>query len=268
MSLLKGLFGRRSKESKQQGTAALVMPLLPAGDVDWRAVFAHAARISPDFSQATAPHVEGPVATADIAGCAVAASLMPIPVPSNDLAGPIAAAYHWPDAATAIAAHEQHAIIFAKSDTADAVDLHLLASRLAAATLEVAGGIGMYVGHAMLVRDAIGYISDISSASRQDVPVRAWIGFNAVNDDDALSVYTTGLTAFGFRELEIRRTSVDPGNAINRLMNVASYQLETGRVIKDGETIGYSETERHNVRYARSAFIPKMEVAVIELQGE
>jgi hypothetical protein len=267
VGLLKGLFGKRSKESKQQGTSALVMPLLPAGDVDWHAVFGQASRRSPDFPR-VAPHVEGMVATADIAGCAVAASLMPIPVPSNDLAGPVAVAYHWPDAATVIAGHEQHAIIFARSDTVDAVDVHLLVSRLAAASLEVANGIGMYVGHAMLVRDAAGYISDISSASREEVPVTAWVGFNAVNDEGALAAYTTGLTAFGFRELEIRRTSLEPDTVMNTLMNVASYQLSTGRVLKHGETIGYSETQRNTVRYAPSAFIPEMEVAVIELQAD
>ena len=244
------------------------MPLLPAGDVDWHAVIAHAANSSPDFPQAT-PQVEGPVASVEIPGGTVAVSLMPTQVPSNDLAGPIAmAAHHWPCAESDIAQHRQHVAVFAGSQTADAIAVHLLASRVAAATLAVANGIGIYVGHAMLVRDAAGYINDISSASREDPPVTTWIGFNPVNDEGAFSAYTTGLTAFGFRELEVRRPAISPDEAFNRLMNIASYQLSTGRVINDDETIGYSEAERHKVRYAPSAFIPRMEVAVIDLQDE
>ena len=266
MGLLKGLFGKRSKEPPQQ-SIALVMPLLPAGDVDWHAVFAHAANSSPDFPQA-APQVEGTVASVEIPGGTVAVSLMPTQVPSSDLAGPIAmAAHHWPGAESDIAQHRQHVVVVAGSQTADAIAVHLLASRAAAATLAVANGIGMYIGHAMLVRDAAGYIQDISSASRANVPVPSWIGFNPVNDEGALSAYTTGLTVFGFRELEVRRPGIPFDEAFNTLMNIASYQLETGRQLADGDTIGTSETERNKVTYAQSAFIPDMQVAIIELQG-
>jgi len=38
--------------------------------------------------------------------------------------------------------------------------------------------------------------------------------------------------------------------------------------VADGDTIGTSKTERNKVRHAKSDFIPGMQVAVIELQGD
>jgi hypothetical protein len=190
---------------------------------------------------------------------------VPMPVPAGDLEGPVAVAWHWPDAAQLVPAHRAHVIVTAGSTTLDALDVRILLTKLAASVLAVSEGIGVYVGDAMLVRSAGDYQSDAGEASRDNLPLLSWIGFNPVHEDGRLSAYTTGLTAFGLLELEVRGSAMTPPELFGTLADLANYQLSTGKVLRDGDTFGASESDRTHVRYGPSAFIPDTTVAALEL---
>src|SRR6185503_10294104 len=102
-------------------------------------------------------------------------------------------------------------------------------------------------------------------ATRDAVPTMLWVGFNPVSDDGAVSAYTTGLTSFGLRELEVLRSTRSAPEVLGRMADAATYELQTGRILGDGETFGWSETERVLIRHTRSAFLPDTQVAVLGL---
>jgi hypothetical protein len=117
----------------------------------------------------------------------------------------------------------------------------------------------------MLVRAAGDYIAEARVASLDAVPTMLWVGFNPVSEEGTTSGYTTGLTSFGLREFEVRRSARRVPDVLGTMADAASYELQTGRVLGHGDTFGANETERIRVRHTQSAFIPNVAVALLEL---
>jgi hypothetical protein len=257
---------RRKEPPQESRTTALAMVLLPeSAAVDGTVVLEHLRTQWSDVPRVAEISTEEGVTTARIPGGIVALGYIPAPVPAGDLEGPAAVAWHWPTAQAELARHRGHVIVHASSTSLDPLDLRLLHTKLVASVVATADAIGVYVGGAMLVRSAEDYLDDAREASREDLPLLLWIGFNLVSEDAELSVYTTGLGDFGLLELEIRRSSRPAPELFGTLADVANYQISTGRVLRDGDTFGASETDRHRVRHTESEFMSGTTVAVLEL---
>lgn len=205
------------------------------------------------------------VTAASVPGGSLGFVHIPMPIPAGDLAGPVALAWHWPAAATVVPAHRSHVIVHVGSTTLGAIDVRLLLTKLAASVLAVSEGTGVYIGDAMLVRSAAAYLEDAVRATREDLPILSWVGFNPVQEEGALSAYTTGLTAFGLQELEVRNSARPAAELFGTLADIAHYQLSSGRVLRDGDTFGASELDRTQVRFVPSAFIPGATVTALQL---
>jgi hypothetical protein len=264
MSFLRRMF--RREKPRTVANQALVMVLLNDGEsFSGPAALDYLAAHWADLPSVIGQEVQDAVTVASIPGGTIGLMHMPIPVPAGDLEGPVAVAWHWPEAADVVPAHRAHVIVHAGSTTLDALDLRLLLTKLAASALSVSEGIGVYVGDAMLVRSAADYLSDAAQASRDNLPILSWVGFNPVREDERFSAYTTGLTAFGLPELEVRRSAMTPPELFGTLADLANYELSTGKVLRDGDTFGASETDRIRVRYRPSDFISGLTVAALEL---
>ena len=264
MSLLRRLFRREMPRGVPN--QALVMVLL--GDDDSfgaTAALDYLAAHWTDLPSVAGRDGQDAATVANIPGGMIGLVHVPMPVPAGDLDGPVAVAWHWPAAAQVVPTHRAHVIVHAGSTTLDALDVRLLLTKLAASVLSVSDGVGVHVGDAMLVRSAADYMSDAAQASRDNLPILSWVGFNPVREDDRLSAYTTGLTAFGLHELEVRGSALTPPELFGTLADIANYELSTGRVLNDGDTFGASESDRRRVRYRPSAFIPDTTVAALEL---
>jgi hypothetical protein len=185
------------------------------------------------------------------------------PVPSGDLEGPKALAWHWPSASAVVAEHVAHEICFASSSELDFIALRLLHSRVIAGIAAVGSATAVYVGSSLLVREGRAYVADIEEASRENLPLFSWLGFNPAQEESGRSAYTSGLREFGLLELEARNSAMQWPELFEFLANVAHYELSTNVQIGDGETVGGSESERIVVRHLRSRFIPDTTVACI-----
>jgi Domain of unknown function (DUF4261) len=264
MNILRRLFRRE----KPQGATSHALAMVLLGD---DAPFSGDAALDfltthwTDLPSVAGRETKDAVTVANIPGGVVGVVHVPMPVPSADLAGPVAVAWHWPEAAHTVAAHRAHVIVHAGSTTLSTIDLRLLLTKLAASVLSASNGVAVYVGDAMLVRSAADYQKDAANASRSELPILSWIGFNPVREGDQLSGHTTGLTAFGLRELEVRKRTMVPSEMFGMLADLANYQLVSGKVLRDGDTFGSSDADRTRIRYRSSAFIPEMAVAEVQL---
>ena len=255
----------RSRARKPQVTA-LAMPMFAhrsppdiAGALTWvRERF-------PDCPPIGALEGSDDTFTASIPGGQIGMAFVSAPVTSGDLEGPTALAWHWPSASATVAAHVAHEICFANSPELDFIALRLLHSRVIAGIAAVGSATAVYVGSSRLVREGQAYIAHIEQASRENLPLLSWLGFNPAEEESGRSAYTSGLGEFGLLELEIRNSALQWPDLFEFLANVAHYELATNVQIGDGETIGGSESERIVVRHLRSRFIPDTTVARIAL---
>jgi hypothetical protein len=264
MSLFERLLGRNKARIPEHHALLMVM-LGDSEPFSAKSAFEYLATHWADLPSIVGHDNEETASVAKIPGGMVALAHMPAPIPPGDLAKPTAVAWHWPDAADAIASHKSHVIVHAKSSALDMIDVRLLATKLAASVIAVADGIGVYVGDAMLVRAGADYLSEAAGASRESLPILSWIGFNLVGEDEGFSAYTTGMSSFGLLELEVLRNKRPPAEIVGTLVDLVTYQLSTGNVIRDGDTFGESEADRTIVRNRAATFIPGSTVAGVEL---
>ena len=245
---------------------ALAMVLLPSEErPDGRSVFQYLRTQWADVPSIANVESAEAATTARIPGGAAALMHVSAPIAQDHVKGPAMLAWHWPTAAAQIERHRSHVIVHTGSATLDALDIHLLHSKLVASLAALTGAVGVFVGEAMLVRSAKAYIDETREGSRSRLPIMLWVGFNPVREDDGLSAYTTGLAVFDLPELEVRRTTRSEGVVIGMMADAASYQLQTGRLLRDGETFGYTDLERISVRHTRSEFLPDTTVALLGL---
>lgn len=270
ISLLRRLFGTPSvapPEPTPPGrSSALAMVLLRGTDgIDPDALRAAVAAQVREVAGVGEWTTEQGASTAAIPGGMVGFVVLPAAVPAGDLDGPVTLAWHWPDAAEAVTGHTAHVVVFVRSTELDAVDTHLLLTRAVGAVASHADAIGVYVGNALLVRPAAEYARDAATATRESLPLLCWIGFQPVADRSRLSAYTTGLSAFGHLELEVRRSRQAFPDLLGTLADIASYQLSTGAQLGDGDTFGPTADQRTRVRHRPSRFLPDARVALVEL---
>ena len=74
--------------------------------------------------------------------------------------------------------------------------------------------------------------------------------------DSGLCGYTYGLEAFGKDEIEVLDTDADPEELRNFMADLTSYVLENHVELHDGETIGFSEEDKHTVVRSEGAILP------------
>ena len=257
---------RRRASKPPTSQHALAMVLLPNEDrPDGRSVFQYLRTQWADVPSIANVESADAATTARIPGGAAALMHVSAPVPSDYMKVPAMFAWHWPTAAAEIDRHRSHVIVHTSSGTLDALDTHLLHSKLVASLAALTNAVGVFVREAMLVRSAKAYIDEARDGARSAAPVMLWVGFNPVRDDGTLSAYTTGLAAFELPELEVRRATRSEGLVIGMMADAASYQLQTGRTLRDGETFGYTNNERIGVRHTRSEFLPDTTVALLGL---
>jgi hypothetical protein len=195
-------------------------------------------------------------------------SLMPAPIPWEELEGPCTTAWYWPEATELMSRQTSHIIISILPNTSSIltqVERATLLSRITAAILFNTNSIGVYWGAGTVVSSKEVFMEKINNMDIDNLPFELWIDLRLQRTKSGgCQFFTTGMKSFGHREIEIRDSKMN-GNDISSFMyNIIAYLLEKGPVIKDGDTIGGDENEKIKVRYDKSMWNVKEDVMVVE----
>lgn len=193
--------------------------------------------------------------------------LMPAPFPWSDLEGPCATSILWPNAAEVLKSHKNHAIVTVNAE-ADPVALSTLLTQATASVMATSpSALGVYWGNATLIVPKDIFIDFAVEILPQGPPLHVWVDFRVGKDSERTSAgFTTGMAALGHMEFEAHNAPEPPGDMRERLFGLASYVVENGPVIKDGDTIGQDANERIRVVYEDSQF--GIEGKVMQLKYE
>lgn len=169
----------------------------------------------------------------------VAYTLVDKPIPADQFAGPAARAWYWPDAAERLGSHRAHLIVALVDESRDRIAKSMKLTRLVAALLPNSRAVGLQWGGSRAVHEPSAFCDVAQQMSRDDLPLHLWLDFQVeANNQSGLRLYTTGMTAFGKREVELPHFAGPPQELMNHAYNLAHYLLEKDAVIKDGEVIG------------------------------
>jgi hypothetical protein len=172
-------------------------------------------------------------------------------VPLDQLAFPLAEARKWWDEADAVAAH--HATI-GVAGVSSVVPSPLLAQAHAivtAAVVDVALAHGAKVLGVLWNGERLYPAELVQAYATTNPALGLLVGFHVPAPNPTTSVFTTGLSVLGFKNIEAG-PAADVEEAVRMVQDMALYILQNGDVIGDGHTVGYSATHHLAVREVES----------------
>lgn len=181
---------------------------------------------------------------------------MEAPMPGPELAARAAAAYWWPQAGAAVAAHRAHLVVAPigspASDAAGAVASARRVTRLAAALAAAAGPAA--IGVLWAGSGTLWPVSGFVELARRPSPLSIWVDIRLLQGQrqGEVGVATRGLRPLVGRELRLEPTALlPPAELAQRCLDIASYLLSGGgAALRDGDTIGTSPEELLHIRAA------------------
>ena len=180
-------------------------------------------------------------------------ALMPAPMPWSSLEGPCATAWWWPDATEKMKRHRGHILVALVGETGNLLQRCLTLSHLTAAVALLTDAAGIYWGGGALVHEPQVFIEQTKDISLGNLPLHLWIDFRLEqNEDGSCRLFTTGMKVFDKLEIEIPRSTKRPAEILNLARAIAEYVLMSEKMVREGETIGRSESEKIKVSYAPS----------------
>lgn len=197
----------------------------------------------------------------------VGIGLIPATIPQQELEYPISTAWYWENAQQEISAHQSHYVVFVSSKTATSLKILTFLTKLVFSLSKRLDTVAIYWGQSAQVFQPSFYYANCDGFIEDDTnyPLPIWIkitGFE--NSDGSLYLYSKGLSAFKQRELEIISYQGSFLDGYFFLTDLANYLLINGPVIKDGDTVGESETERIKVIFKKSDLFPEQDVLSLQ----
>ena len=183
----------------------------------------------------------------------VAVMSMPAPIPQDP--GLWARAVQtWPESEAVAADHQGHIIVslLGKSERplAAARLMTAVIGALLATVPECCGVV--WAGRVARAADLWLTESSRSLAPYPDYPFGLWVDILPFRSGAKIGAITMGLSAFVGREIEFVTGKLTLPALFDKVAGLSVYLIENGNVVKDGDTIGASESERIAVRYKNS----------------
>ena len=212
------------------------------------------AELWPAAPEPVAVKQDDAMVSLDWEGWSAVVAMMPAPIPWADLEGPCATSLYWDDAADELMPHKAHAIVTV-TGTASELEMTKRLTRITAAVLRGHPCVlGVYWGQATLVIPKDMFV-ELASGLDTELPLPLWLDTRIVpGQGQRISGFTYGMKALGHMDLAANNCPESPQGLVTRFLNIASYLLEHGPVIKDGDTVGERSDEKIRVRYGKSAF--------------
>jgi hypothetical protein len=190
-----------------------------------------------------------------------AVSLVPRPIPWSQLEGPAATAWYWPDAASELRHHSAHLLVALVDEGGRPVEKAITLTRLVTAAAAAAPSVGVFWGPGRLVHSPEAFVEQAVQMSEENLPLFLWIDFRIEESSSGgVRLFTTGIEPLGGNELEVRDFGGEAQELLNYAYNIAHYQLEQRKVIRDGDTIGLTDEVQVTAHRGQSMLGGDMEV--------
>jgi hypothetical protein len=184
----------------------------------------------------------------------------PFPEPLDSMAQH---AYWWPNALADVARSTSYVAVtsyWSKHSRLDAHLRHLVLVRELVNQLPVIGVLWDHV----LVQPAT-LESEFQRLQSGEIPFSLWVLIQSSKQPNGnILISTIGMRTFELMEIETE-SSLPLDQTFNIVRQFGSYLIAKGPVVKDGETIGQTETQRIKVRHIRS-FRPDVDENVYWLE--
>ena len=183
-----------------------------------------------------------------------AVSLMHGPVPGGEAEDNAENNYMWPDAVKAAQSHAAHIMVTVLGKETDVRLRGQCFVKLVAACCRQPGVLGVYTSGVVFEPS---FYADMAGVMKEgELPLNNWIWFGLHRREGGVCGYTYGMDVFGKEELEVLDADADPLAVREFLVSLAGYVIGSDVTLNDGETIGFSQGDRHRIIRSPGVALP------------
>jgi len=186
-------------------------------------------------------------------GMVVTVGLMEARVPNGDAEYWANSNFFTRDKSIAAAkSHQAHLLVavLGKDSPMKAGELYV---KIASTCLKAKNALGIYdCGTVWLPED---YIRFAMVMKEGEFPLTNLVFVGLYQNEKGVSSWTNGLRSFGKEELEVINSSQSPSEVYELMLNISSYILKEGAVLRDGETLGYSAEQKLPIKLSQGVYV-------------
>ncbi len=169
--------------------------------------------------------------------------------------------YMWPEAVQAAKAHKAHIMVAVISKGEDdLLERGKLYTKIMAACCRQQYALGVYTSGVVFEPRFYEGFADMMRDG--ELPVFNWIWFGLYRSEKSVSGYTYGMDVFGKDEIEVLDTAADPSELRDFMAGIVTYVLHEDAALQDGETIGFSEEDKHKITRSEGVALPGMTLKI------
>jgi len=186
----------------------------------------------------------------------VTITLMPGPIPHEEIEGAASTNYMWKDAVEITKTQKAHILvaIFDFDKKKSQLEKGKLYVKICSSVLKQKSVIGIYTSGTVF--EPSYYIAAAGVMKDDQIPIANWIYIGLYGSEKGMCGYTYGMRSFDKDELEIIDSSQDAAAIHSFLTNIADYILENDVTLKDGETIGFTEDQKLSITRSKAIALP------------
>ena len=196
--------------------------------------------------------------------CRIVISKFPAPVPNEEAEINAENNWMWEDAVEVTKTHKAHIVVAILGDEEDLISRGLLYTKIMATCCKQEKAIGVFTSG--VVFEPSYYMNAAEMIRDGELPIFTWVWFGLYRTENGLSTYTYGMKAFGKYELEILDADEEVGKLLSFISAIASYILQDDVEFKDGETIGLSEEDIHQITLSKGVALPEQDTLKISYE--
>ena len=187
--------------------------------------------------------------------CRIVISKFPAPVPNEEAEINAENNWMWEEAVEITKTHKAHIVVAILGDEEDLISRGLLYTKIMATCCKQEKAIGVFTSG--VVFEPSYYMNATEMIRDGALPIFTWVWFGLYRTENGLSTYTYGMKAFGKLELEILDADEEAGKLLSFISAISSYVLQDDVEFKDGETIGLSEEDIHQITLSKGVALPE-----------
>ena len=197
----------------------------------------------------------------DLDKCRIVISKFPAPIPNEEAEINAENNWMWEEAVEVTKTHKAHIVVAILGDEEDLISRGILYTKIMATCCKQENAIGVFTCGVVFEPDY--YMKSAEMIRDGELPIFTWVWFGLYRTKNGLSTYTYGMKAFGKLELEILDADEEAGKLLSFISAIASYVLQDDVEFKDGETIGLSEEDIHQIKLSKGVALPEQDTLKI-----
>lgn len=191
----------------------------------------------------------------EIDGMMAAVSMMSYPIPGGEAEENAENNYLWPDAVKAARKHRAHIMVAVLGKGDDFIKKGKLYAKIIAACCRQKYATGIYTSGVVFQPE---YYEHFADMMKDDLlPIFNWIWIGLYKGEKGMNAYTYGMDIFGKDEMEVLDADAKPEELHGFLADIVSYVLNGDVVLQDGETIGFTENDKHAITRSPGVGLPE-----------